>query len=89
MTSIGVFGLGLIGSALAGRLIAAGYDVAGRDLSADRCAELEARGGTVGTADEILGCRRRLFLRLRHRPTGRPDRERAADVGGSGLHEHL
>lgn len=53
MGDIGIFGLGLIGSALAGRLIDSGYNVIGMDPSTDRCAELQARGGTVGTADQI------------------------------------
>lgn len=50
---IGVFGLGLIGGALAGRLISAGYEVVGFDPSEDRCADLKALGGAVGTSDQI------------------------------------
>lgn len=50
---IGVFGLGLIGGALAGRLLGAGYDVIGMDPDANRCAEMEALGGAIGTADQI------------------------------------
>lgn len=45
--------MGLIGGALASRLLAAGYDVIGLDPDADRCAELNAIGGTIGTADQV------------------------------------
>lgn len=50
---IGVFGLGLIGSALSARLLDAGYDVSGYDPSADRVAELTARGGISAAVPDI------------------------------------
>ncbi len=53
MTVFGVFGLGLIGNALCSRLIASGFKVVGFDPDPDRCAELVALGGTVGTADQV------------------------------------
>ena len=53
MNLFGVFGLGLIGTALCSRLIASGYEVVGFDPDPDRCAELAALGGTVGTAEQV------------------------------------
>jgi 3-hydroxyisobutyrate dehydrogenase-like beta-hydroxyacid dehydrogenase len=53
LTSIGVFGLGLIGSALADRLITSGFDLRGFDPDPERCAAFAARGGTSCTPNEV------------------------------------
>jgi L-threonate 2-dehydrogenase len=47
---VGFVGLGVMGSAMSGHLLAAGFPVLGFDVSADRRAEHEARGG-VACAD--------------------------------------
>ena len=45
MRRIGVVGLGLMGSAIAQRLRGGGFDVAGYDIDAGKCASLAERGG--------------------------------------------
>jgi len=47
MAKVGVIGLGDMGSGLAKNLIEAGFDVAGLDLSEERCAAFVKMGGTA------------------------------------------
>lgn len=44
---VGVVGLGVMGSAMSTHLLAAGVPVLGYDIEPERCAEHDARGGTV------------------------------------------
>lgn len=51
---IGFVGLGQMGTPMSARLVRAGYAVQGYDVSADRCAALEAAGGRpVGAAADV------------------------------------
>ncbi|GAA4515787.1 2-hydroxy-3-oxopropionate reductase [Nonomuraea ferruginea] len=53
--TIAFIGLGIMGSPMAANLVKAGYDVVGYDVSAERVAELEARGGkgAAGVAEAV------------------------------------
>ncbi|MBU2991718.1 NAD(P)-dependent oxidoreductase [Octadecabacter sp. 1_MG-2023] len=53
MTSVGIFGLGLIGSALGQRLIEQGYTPCGFDPSEERRAKLTEMGGVASSGQDV------------------------------------
>ena len=63
--TVGLVGIGLVGTALAERFLAAGLGVVGFDVERQRCAHLEALGGTaVESAAAVAYSVRRVALSL-------------------------